>query len=141
MTTDTVVVNRSRWWNIALWVAQTLLAFLFLYAGIMKVTQSPQALAEMGWTWALAMPPAFILFLGVMEVLGAIGIIAPAATRVLPFLTPMAAAGMAFVQVSAIVLHGVRGETAASLPFNLVLLALALFVVWGRTRKAPIAAR
>lgn len=95
----------------------------------------------MGWTWALTMPPAFILFLGVMEILGAIGIIAPAVTRILPFLTPLAAAGMAFVQVSAIVLHGVRGETATSLPLNLVLLALALFVLWGRTRKAPIAGR
>lgn len=141
MTTDTAVINRIRWWNIALWAAQALLAFLFLYAGIMKVTQSPQALAEMGWTWALTMPPAFILFLGVMEILGAIGIIAPAVTRILPFLTPLAAAGMAFVQVSAIVLHGVRGETATSLPLNLVLLALALFVLWGRTRKAPIAGR
>lgn len=141
MATDTVMVNRIRWWSIGLWVAQGLLAFFFLYAGILKTTQSPQALADIGWGWALTMPPAFILFLGVMEVLGAIGIIAPAATRFLPFLTPLAAAGMAFVQVSAIVLHGVRGETATSLPLNLVVLALAFFVIWGRTRKAPIAAR
>ncbi|GLQ54401.1 DoxX family protein [Devosia nitrariae] len=141
MATDTVEVNRIRWWNITLWLVQGLLAVFFLYAGIMKVTQPPQALAEMGWAWALAMPPAFIQFLGVMEVLGAIGIIAPAAMRILPFLTPLAVVGMAFVQVSAIVLHGIRGETAFTLPLNLVVLALALFVIWGRWRKASVAAR
>lgn len=136
--TDVPAAGRSLGWTIGLWVAQVLLAALFLYAGITKATQPPETLAAMGWDWALTLPAAFIVFLGIMEILGAIGIVLPAATRILPILTPMAALGMAIVQVSAMVLHGMRGE---SIVLNLALLALALFVLWGRTRKAPIAGR
>lgn len=136
-TTDTRRING---WNLGLWVAQVVLAFMYFYAGIMKLTKSADALDVMGWHWALDLPYALILFIGVMEVLGAVGILAPAATRILPVLTPVAAAGMVLLQISAIILHATRGEVV-SLPLNLVLLALALFVVWGRSRKAVIKAR
>jgi membrane protein DedA with SNARE-associated domain len=67
--------------------------------------------------------------------------ILPAATRILPWLTPLAALGFALIQVLAIVVHANLGETAMTLPINLVLLALSLFVLWGRWRKAPISPR
>ena len=141
MTLDAGAVRRINWWNIGLWVAQVLLAVVYLMAGGMKLTQPMTGLAAMGMGYATQLPELFVRFVGLMEVLGAVGLIAPAATRILPFLTPLAAAGLAFVQVSAIVLHALRGETAMTLPVNLVLLALALFVLWGRPRKAKIAPR
>jgi len=114
---------------------------MFLYAGIMKVTRTPEGLVELGWSWATTIPTWFIVFLGAMEVLGAIGIVLPALTSILPWLTPLAAAGMALVQIAAMVLHGNRGETADTIALNLVLLASALFVVWGRSRKRVIGVR
>lgn len=62
-------------------------------------------------------------------------------TRILPWLTPLAALGFAIIQVLAIIVHASLGETATTLPMNLVLLAPALFVVWGRWRRAPISPR
>lgn len=67
--------------------------------------------------------------------------ILPAATRIAPFLTPLAALGFVIIQVLAISFHGIRGETGQTLPLNIVYLALSLFVLWGRTRKAPIPSR
>lgn len=128
-------------WAIALWLIQALLAVMFLYAGIMKATSTPEALAEMGWHWATTLPVWFILFVGVAEILGAVGIILPAATRILPWLTPLAAVGMVVVQVAAIILHGVRGETTGTIILNLILLVAALFVIFGRTKIRPITAR
>lgn len=129
------------WWSVALWIVQAFLAFMFFFAGLMKTTRSPEGLVELGWAWATTMPAWFIVFLGVIEILGAIGIILPAASRILPWLTPLAAAGMAFVQISAITLHTARGETADTIGLNLVLLLLALLVVWGRWIKRFIVAR
>ena len=76
-----------------------------------------------------------------LELAGALGMILPAATRILPWLTPLAALGFAVIQVLAIGTHALLGETAQTLPINLVLLALSLFVAWGRMRKAPILPR
>jgi uncharacterized membrane protein YphA (DoxX/SURF4 family) len=141
MTVDTGAARRVNLWSIGLWVAQALLAALYLMAGWMKLSQPMAGLAAMGMGYATEMPELFVRFVGLMEVLGAIGLIAPAASRILPILTPLAALGLSVVQVAAIILHAVRGETAMTLPMNLVLLALSLLVLWGRIRKAPIAAR
>jgi len=141
MTTESTVRSGVNWWNLALWAAQVLLAVLYLMAGFMKLVQPIDALVGMGMAYAGALPEAFIRFVALMEILGAIGLLLPAATRILPWLTPLAAVGLSFVQLSAIVLHAMRGETAMTLPVNLVLLALALFIFWGRWQKAPIAAR
>jgi uncharacterized membrane protein YphA (DoxX/SURF4 family) len=142
MTTDTIAARpRNNAWTIALWVAQVLLAVVYLMAGFMKLTQPLDALAAMNMAWAPTFPEIFVRFLGLMELAGGLGLVLPAATRVLPFLTPLAAAGLTIVQVGAITLHAVRGETAMTLPLNLVLLALALLILWGRTKKAPITPR
>jgi hypothetical protein len=83
---------------------------------------------------------SFVRFIGTMELLGAVGLIMPPLTRILSWLTP-AAAGLAFVLVSAIVFHAMRGETGQTLPINLVLLALSLFILSGRVQARPIAPR
>ena len=128
-------------WNIGLWVAQILLALIYLAAGAMKLFQPVDALVASGLSFAADTPLGFIRFVALMEVLGAVGLILPAATRILPWLTSLAAAGLSVVQVSAIVLHAMRGETAMSLPMNLVLLALSLLILWGRVSRAPIVTR
>ena len=133
--------SSRKWWNVGLWTAQVLLALVYLAAGGMKLFQPIETLAAAGMAYVTTMPELFIRSVGVLEILGAIGVVLPALTHIRPMLTPAAAVGLSLVQVSAIILHALRGETAMTLPMNLVLLALALFVVWGRTRKAPIAAR
>ena len=127
-------------WRIGLWAAQLILAFLFFYAGLMKLTRTPAGLAKIGWAWALTIPAGFIFFIGIMEILAAIGILLPAALRILPWLTPAAAGGMVIIQLAAVALHTMRGEIG-NLGFNLPLLALALFALWGRLAKRPIAAK
>lgn len=127
-------------WNIGLWVAQAVLAAVYVMAGFMKLTQPIDALVASGMSYAGDYPEMLTRFIGTMEVLGAIGIILPAVSRIAPFLTPLAALGFSTIQVLAIGLHTMRGEFQV-LPVNLVLLALSLFVLWGRLRKAPIAPR
>jgi hypothetical protein len=138
--TDIATRSGPNWWSIGLWVAQALLAFLYAFAGYTKLfTQIPDLAAMMAW--APTFPEWLVRFIGAAEIAGALGLILPAASRILPWLTPLAALGLSVVQVLAIGLHAMRGETAMTLPFNLVLLALSLFIVWGRWRKAPIAPR
>jgi uncharacterized membrane protein YphA (DoxX/SURF4 family) len=127
-------------WTIGLWVAQALLAAFYLYAGYNKLTQPIEALGAMGMGFVLVVPELLTRFIGLAEALGAAGLILPAATRIMPRLTPLAALGLSIIQVLAIGFHISRGELMV-LPMNLVLLALSLFVLWGRERKAPIAAR
>ncbi len=119
-------------WNVALWIAQGFLCLLFMFGGIMKLAKSPEGLAEMGWTWALSVPRPFILFIGIMEIAGSVGILVLPLGGILPGLVPLSAIGFIVVQVSAIALHAKRKETAQTLWLNSILLAAAVFVLWGR---------
>jgi hypothetical protein len=74
---------------------------------------------------------------GVVDLLGGVGLLLPALTRVQPVLTVWAAFGCALLQVFAIIFHLSRGE-AANTPFNFFLVGLSIFVVWGRRSKLPI---
>lgn len=123
------------WWTIGLWVAQVLLAVLFGTAGFMKFTTP---IADLGavMNWVTVSPEWLVRFIGAVEILGAIGIVLPALTRILPWLTPLAALGFAVIQVLAIGTHASLGETAMTLPLNLVILAVAVLVAWGRWKKA-----
>ena len=140
MTDITSGATGRNWWTIGLWVAQVLLAILFGMAGFMKVTTPVADLGAM-MNWVTVSPEWLVRFIGAVELLGAIGVILPALTRILPWLTPLAASGFAVIQVLAIGTHASLGETAMTLPLNLVILALSVFVAWGRWKKAPIAAR
>ena len=127
--------------NVSLWIAQLLLAGLFGMAGAMKAFMPVADLVAHGINYASDLPLWLLRFIGVAELSGAIGILLPALTRILPRLTPLAALGFVTLQVLAIGFHATRGELAMALPLNLVLLGLSLFVLWGRAAKMPIAAR
>lgn len=128
MSTISGVSTPSKALHIALWVGQLLLAAMFLMAGSTKLFDGAQ----------FPYPTALTTFIGVAEVSGAIGVILPALTRIKPFLTPLAAAGLATVMILATATHLSKGE-----PFGMTtgLGLIALFVAWGRSRKAPIRAR
>lgn len=112
--------------NIVLWIVAGVLALAFLAAGLMKVSQPKEKLAaSMGWVDDFS--PGTVKFIGTMEILGAIGLILPAATGIAPVLTPLAATGLAITMVLAAIVHGRRGEPQMIL-VNAVLLVLALFV-------------
>ncbi len=137
---DTNPVQVGKGWNIGLWVAQALLAAMFLMAGATKLMSGSAELVAMGMGWAENAPFLLIKFIGLSEVAGALGLILPAATRIKPNLTKLAAAGLAVIMVLAAGLHIFRGEFEV-VPMNVILFALAAFVIWGRTNKAPIAPR
>lgn len=139
-TIDTNTKPVSKGWNIGLWVAQAALAAMFLMAGLMKLTTAPADLVAMGMLWAENAPVALIRFIGLAEVAGAIGVILPAATRIMPDLTKFAALGLATIMVLAFGLHAYRGEFEV-LPMNVVLFALAVLVIWGRNNKAALLPR
>ncbi len=122
--------------NIALWVVQILLALAFAAAGIVKATQPTERLAtSMGWVEDVA--PRTVRLIGILEILGAIGLILPAVTGIWPWLTPLAAAGLVLTMVGAMIVHGRRGELS-SIWMNIVLLALAAFVLFGRFFVVPL---
>ena len=90
--------------------------------------------------WVGRMPGGLVKFIGLAELAGGLGLILPAATRIKPMLTPLAAVGLVTVMVLAAGHHAVNGELAAT-PTNLILAALAGFIAFGRTRLAPISPR
>jgi putative oxidoreductase len=137
--TSTANATPSRGWHIGLWAAQIALAGLYLMGAWFHFLPAEEA-AKMGAVWMSEVPIALPRFIGVMEVLGVIGLILPAATRIMPHLTVWAAAGLLAIQALAIPFHAIRGEFEP-LPFNLIYVALAVLVLWGRARKAPIAPR
>lgn len=139
-TIDTNPVQTSKGWNIGLWVAQALLAAMFLMAGATKLMSGSADLVAMGMGWAENAPFLLIKFIGLAEVAGALGLILPSATHIMPHLTKLAAAGLAVIMVLAAGVHIVRSEFEV-VPVNVILFALAAFVIWGRTKKAPIAPR
>ena len=131
--------SASKALTIGLWVVQVLLALAFCAAGFTKVF-TPFAELATPMPWTQAMPEALVRFIGLSELLGGIGLVLPSLTRIKPMLTPLAAAGLVLVMVLAAGFHASRGEWSG-LPVNFTLGALAAFVAWGRSRKAPIAAR
>lgn len=124
--------------HVALWVAQALLALSYLGGGIFKLVTPVATLAAL-WPWA-GEYPALVRATGLIDFIGGVGIVLPALTRIRPGLTVLAALGLVLLQAAAIIFHVARGEVANT-PFNFVMLALALFVLWGRRVKVPIAPR
>ena len=125
-------------WHKSLWIAQVVLAAVFGIAGAAKVLLPDAFDAGLGWSATIA--PSMLRFIGLMELLGAIGLIAPAATRIAPAVTPLAAGGLTTVMLLASLFHAYRHEPA-NIAVNIALGLVAGFVAWGRAEKAPIASR
>lgn len=114
--------------QIAYWIVAGLLAVFYLYAGGKKVVQSRQRLQPM-MGWVDTVPMRAVRTIGVLEVLGAVGLVLPPLTDVAPWLAVAAAAGLALVQVGGIVLHVSRGEVRL-IGLNVGLLAAAVAAAW-----------
>ena len=122
--------------NLALWIIAIVLAVGFAASGLMKIVRSKEQLVASGFGWAQDVSPTAIRLIGVAEILGAIGLIVPAATHIAPILVPLAAVGLALVMVGAAAVHARRKE-APMIAINAVLLGLAIGVAWGRFGPYP----
>jgi hypothetical protein len=122
--------------NVLLWVLQGLLALAFFAHGCLFLFP-PAAIAEQ---MNASLPRWFQLFLGVAEILAAVGLTLPGVTRIQPWLVPCAAAGIMIVMISATIFHVTRGEVSSAVT-TVVLLAMATFVAYMRWRAAPIERR
>jgi hypothetical protein len=118
--------------NIALWIAQVVLALVYLVAGGLKVVRPRgQLVASGNFDWMTDSSDAGVKAVGLVEILGALGVILPWLTGIAAILTPLAAIGLVVVQIGALRVHLVRNERQP-LPANVLLLLLAAFVAVGR---------
>jgi hypothetical protein len=117
--------------NAVLWIVQALLAALFLWAGGLKLVLPLDKM-----TGPIAMPGPFLRFIGIAEVLGAIGLILPGVLRIRPGLTPLAASGLVVIMIGATIIGVKAGVVMTLLP--LVTGILAAFVAYGRWRLVPL---
>ena len=122
--------------NVLLWVLQALLAVAFLAHGWIFLFP-PAGMVDL---MNAAIPPAFRIFIGVAEVLAAVGLTLPGITRVLPWLIPLAAAGLMIVMLAATILHGMRGEVGSAIT-TAMLFVVATFVAYMRWKVNPILPR
>ncbi|GAA2699693.1 hypothetical protein Apa02nite_041750 [Actinoplanes palleronii] len=114
-----------------MWIIAGLLAAAFLAAGAMKALQPKEKLVASGMGWAADLSDVQVKLIGVVEVLGAIGLILPALLDIAPVLVPIAATGLVITMIGAVVVHVRRHENQAIAP-SAVLLVLAAVVAWGR---------
>lgn len=122
--------------NVALWIAQGLLAAFALAAGVTKLTQSRAKLAARS-PYVEDFSDGAIKAIGGLEVLAAIGLILPGITKIAPVLVPLAAIGLILVHIGAIVVHVRRNEPQV-LPVNVIVIVVAAFVAWGRFGPYPL---
>src|SRR5688500_10559354 len=122
--------------NAVLWILQALLALLFLFAGGTKLIMSAEALTQPTTPNQVMLPIAFIRFIGVCEVLGALGLILPGLLKTRQYLTPLAALGLAIIMAGAVVVSIMGdGVQLAVIPF--VTLLSLLFIAYARWRVQP----
>ena len=137
--TRSPVATSHRALTITLWVLQVLLAGFFVMVGYSHALMPFDEIAPQA-TWMNDVPRWLSLFIGYAEIAGGLGLILPAATRMAPWLTPLAALGLATIMILAIPFHVLKGEASVTWMHALIA-ALALFGAWGRWRRAPIAGR
>ncbi|MGW2154550.1 DoxX family protein [Nonomuraea sp. NPDC001699] len=126
--------------NGALWALQALWGFFFAGSGFGKVLMYDDVLfaaAPRAVAWYAAVPQSLIVFIGIVEVLGGVGLILPAMTKVKPMLTPLAAAGLTLTMILAAGFHIIRGEYEL-VPANLLLGGVAAFITAGRWKLRPV---
>jgi uncharacterized membrane protein YphA (DoxX/SURF4 family) len=120
--------------NILLWIIQILLALLFLFAGGTKLVMSMEQMQAMGSPNQVHLPELFIRFIGVAEVLGALGLVLPGAFRIGKGLTALAATGLLIIMIGAVIIT-IVGDGIAMAITPLIVALLCAFVVWGRGVK------
>lgn len=122
--------------NTALWIVQILLALVFIGSGLSKLVQPYEKLAAQ-MAYVNDFTPSVMRAIGTVEVLGALGVILPTLTGILPWLSSLAAAGLAINMGGAMATH-LRRKEYPMMIVNLVLIGLAMFVVYGRLAVAPL---
>ena len=122
--------------RVGLWAGQVLLCLFFIGVGYSHAL-APFDQVSQEATWMLDVPRPLSLFIGYAEIAGGLGVVLPSVTRVAPWLTPLAALGLATIVILAIPFHVVRGEGSV-IWIHALLAAVALFVAWGRSRKSPL---
>jgi uncharacterized membrane protein YphA (DoxX/SURF4 family) len=120
--------------NTLIWILQALLATVFLMTGSMKLIQKKEDVLErvgeqVGWVNDFSQQQLYLI--GVLEILGALGLVLPGMSGILPFLVPLAGVGLAILMVGAVVTHRRRGETGL-LIVTLILALMSVFVAYGR---------
>jgi uncharacterized membrane protein YphA (DoxX/SURF4 family) len=128
-------IKRSIKMDIILWIAQVLVAAAFVVAGTMKLFQYERARASL--SWVNDVPRGLVAFIGAAEILGGLGLVLPAVTGILPWLTPLAGLGLVLVMLLASAFHATRREYSG-IATNVVLLLLAAFVAYGRWFIQPL---
>ena len=116
-----------------LWIVQVLLSLTFLFAGSTKFLMTVEQMNSMA---KIPLPGLLIHFIGMCEILGAIGLILPWALVIKPKLTPIAACGLVIIMIGAVTLTVAGGDILPAL-FPLIVGLLAAFVAWGRFRMLP----
>ena len=126
--------------NIALWIIQILLALLFLFAGGTKLVLPIEVLTSMGSPNQIPLPGLLIRFIGVCEVLGALGLFLPGLLRIRPGLTPLAATGLVVIMIGATALT-IAGDGVAAAVVPFIVGVLCGFVAYGRSKVVPHGSR
>ncbi|TLU92497.1 DoxX family protein [Dyadobacter sediminis] len=122
--------------HFALWTAQVLLAASMAWGGVMKLFYPAAQLSGM-WPWTSAVSPALLNFTGIVDLLGAAGLILPALTRIQPKLTPFTACAVIMLMGCASIFHIMRNE-ASVIGANVFFALTAVFIAWGRFVKVPV---
>lgn len=123
--------------HIALWIAQAIVAVFLLTGAVMKFLPIAVTAPMMPWTGQI--PEVAVRCLGLIDLLGAIGLILPSWLRIKPQLSIWAATGVVILMAAAILFHVSRGEASVT-GLNIAIAVMALFITWGRLKKAPISA-
>jgi hypothetical protein len=122
---------------IAYWIVAGILAFVYLLVGGTKIVRSRAQLNESGMHWVRGANPAVVKLVGLVEILGAIGLILPPLMNTAVLLAPLAAIGLVLVQAVAIGVH-MQMKDAKSLPINIALLLLAFATAWIGVLTLPL---
>jgi uncharacterized membrane protein YphA (DoxX/SURF4 family) len=122
--------NHSKVILIMLWIAKIILALSFIWAASLKLFQSIEKLSAM-WPWTAQIPSVLVRFTGIIDLLGGIGIIAPALLSLNPKLTRITAYAIIVLMICAAIFHICRGE-ASHIGINVSFALLAFFIAWGR---------
>ena len=117
--------------NTVLWITAGVLAASFLGAGLLTQVKSKEDLAAAGMGWVEDFSPGTIKTIGALEVLAAVGLILPALLDIVPVLVPVAAVGLIAMMAGAAITHARRRELPM-ITVNVVFLAMAVLVAWGR---------